>query len=166
MTTTNKDRKFKKTKITVANRKKFGICEHDHVNYKTLEKLNQELLRRLKSKTEDFDKLYAHTLELQKTNNQFADYNERLVKDNFSLTRAYDGLSQMGKYAEQLGINIEDHRWRLPENKKNHDYQFKHDAKLMENGEVKNVFKFKMPEDERKKYHDALVKQHKKKEDN
>ena len=72
----------------------------------------------------------------------------------------------MGKYAEQLGINIEDHRWRLPENKKNHDYQFKHDAKLMENGEVKNVFKFKMPEDERKKYHDALVKQHKKKKDN
>ena len=162
----NNDKKSKKIKVTLAQRKKYGICEHDHVNYKTLEKLNRELFKRLKSKTEDFAKLHAHTLELQETNNQFADYNERLVKDNFALTRAYDGLSQMGKMAQDLGINIEEHRWRLPENTKNHDYQFKHEAKLMESGKVKNVFKFKMPDSERKKFNDALIKQKNKKENN
>ena len=136
------------------------------VSYKDLVKLNRNLFEELKYRTQEFDKLYAHTLELQKTNNQFADYNERLVKDNFALTRAYDGLSQMGKMAEDLGINIEEHRWKLPENEKNHDYQFKHVTKLMESGRVKNVFKFKMPESERKKFNDALIKQKNKKGDN
>ena len=134
------------------------------VTYKDLVKLTRSLFRELKYRVEEFNKLHAHTLDLQKTNNQFADYNERLVKDNFALTRAYDGLSQMGKMAQDLGINIEEHRWKLPENEKNHDWQYKHEAKLMESGRVKNVFKFKMPESERKKFNDALIKQKKKKD--
>ena len=133
------------------------------VSYKDLVKLNRKLFEELKYRTQEFNKLHSHTLELQKTNNQFADYNERLVKDNFALTRAYDGLSQMRKMAEDLGINIEEHRWKLPENEKNHDYQFKHETKLMESGKVKNVFKLKLPESERKKFNDALIKQKKKK---
>ena len=144
--TTTKDKKYKK------------------VSYKDLVKLNRSLFEELKYRTQEFNKLYKHTLELQETNNQFADYNERLVKDNFALTRAYDGLAQMGKMAEDLGINIEEHRWKLPENEKNHDYQFKHETKLMESGKVRNVFKFKMPESERKKYNNALIKQKKKKD--
>jgi hypothetical protein len=134
------------------------------VSYKDLVKLNRNLFEELKYRTQKFNKLYAHTLELQKVNNQFADQNERLVKDNFALTRAYDGLSQMGKMAEDLGINIEEHRWKLPENEKNHDYKFKHETKLMESGKVKNVFKLKLPESERKKFNDALIKQNKKKD--
>ena len=134
------------------------------VSYKDLVKLNRSLFEELKYRTEEFNKLYTHTLELQETNNQFADYNERLVKDNFALTRAYDGLSKMGKMAEDLGINIEEHRWKLPENEKNHDWQFKHEPKLMESGRVKNVFKLKLPDSERKKFNDALIKQKKKKD--
>ena len=146
MTSKDKDKKSKK------------------VSYKDLVKLNRNLFEELKYRTQEFNKLYAHTLELQKTNAQFADYHERLIKDNFALTRAYDGLSQMGKMAEDLGINIEEHRWKLPENEKNHDYQFKHETKLMESGKVKNIFKFKMPDSERKKFNDALIKQKKKKD--
>ena len=138
--------------------------KYKKVSYKDLEKLNRKLFEELKYRTEEFNKLHSHTLELQKVNNQFADYHERLIKDNFALTRAYDGLSQMGKMAEDLGINIEEHRWKLPENEKNHDYQFKHETKLMESARVKNVFKFKMPDSERKKFNDALIKQKKKKD--
>ena len=155
-----------KTNISKKLKKNLGVCEHGHVNYVSLEKLNQYLFSEIKIKDAEYFKLYNHTLELQKVNNQYADYNERLVKDNFALTRAYDGLSQLGKMAEDLGINIEEHRWRLPENEKNHDWQFKHESKLMESGRVKNVFKFKMPESERKKYNDALIKQNTKSKKN
>ena len=156
--------KGQKVEITDAMREKYGICDHYHVDYQSLEELNKVIFNRLIATEEAFKNLVEHVKELKKVNNEFADQNERLVKDNFALTRAYDGLSQMGKMAEDLGINIEDHRWKLPENEKNHDYQFKHETKLMESGRVKNVFKFKMPDSERKKFNDALIKQKKKKD--
>jgi len=157
-------KKGEKVKISDDILKKYGVCDHFHVDYKTLEELNRVIFNRLMVTEEAFKNLTKHTKELKEANDQFADYNERLVKDNFALTRAYDGLSQMGKMAEDLGINIEEHRWKLPENEKNHDWQFKHETKLMESGRVKNVFKFKMPESERKKFNDALIKQKKKKD--
>ena len=162
--TTTKDNKKSKIKVTEKDLKKYGVCEHNEVNYKALEELNKVIYNKLLVTEKAFKNLVEHTKELKKVNDEFADQNERLVKDNFALTRAYDGLAQMGKMAEDLGINIEEHRWRLPENKKNHDYQFKHEAKLMESSHVKNVFKFKLPKSERKKFNDALIKQKNKKE--
>ena len=159
-------KKGDKVEISDDIRNKYGVCDHYHVDYKSLEQLNRVIFNRLLVAEEAYKNLVEHTKELKKVNDEFADQNERLVKDNFTLTRAYDGLSQMGKMAEDLGINIEEHRWRLPENEKNHDYKFKHETKLMESGKVKNIFKFKMPDSERKKFNDALIKQRKKKKDN
>ena len=47
-------------------------------------------------------------------------------------------LAEMGKYAEELGVDIKKHRGQLPEG-----YEFKHKHTLMESGKVKHSYSLK-----------------------
>lgn len=63
---------------------------------------------------------------------------EDWTKKYNEIVRAYNGLHQMGKFAEELGIDIRKHRKNLPESK---DYEFSQDSKLLESGRVHHTFK-------------------------
>ena len=65
---------------------------------------------------------------------------EDWTKKYNEIVRAYNGLHQMGKFAEELGIDIRKHRKNLPESK---DYEFSQDSKLLESGKVQHIFKLK-----------------------
>ncbi len=53
----------------------------------------------------------------------------------------------MGKFAEELGIDIRKHRKNLPESK---DYEFSQDSKLLESGKVQHIFKLKKKKSKRR----------------
>ena len=63
---------------------------------------------------------------------------ESWTKQYNDIVRAYNGLAEMGKFAEELGIDIRKHRKNLPESK---DYEFSQESKLLESGKVRHIFK-------------------------
>jgi hypothetical protein len=63
---------------------------------------------------------------------------EDWTKKYNEVVRAYNGLSSMGRFAEDLGIDIRKHRKNLPESK---DYEFSQNSKLLESGRVQHIFK-------------------------
>ena len=78
--------------------------------------------------------------DYKEANDNLAEKNKEIVKDNFDLTRAYNGLSQLGQFAEESGIDIKKHNGKLPENQK-WDFEQKHT--LTESGKVKHHYKLK-----------------------
>ena len=77
--------------------------------------------------------LYFENQELKRKN-------EKLSKAYYEAVRAYNALHHMGKFAEELGIDIKRHSDELPENKYK-DYDFSIDNKVLESGQVKTTFK-------------------------
>ena len=73
-------------------------------------------------------------------NNQYVHESEKedWTKQYNDIVRAYNGLAEMGKFAEELGIDIRKHRKNLPES---NDYEFSQDSKLLESGKVQHIFK-------------------------
>ena len=65
---------------------------------------------------------------------------ENLSKEYYEVVRAYNALHHMGKFAEELGIDIKRHSDELPENKYK-DYDFNIENKVLESGKVKTTFK-------------------------
>ena len=72
---------------------------------------------------------------------------EDWTKKYNEIVRAYNGLHQMGKFAEELGIDIRKHRKNLPESK---DYEFSQDSKLLESGKVQHIFKLNKKKSKRR----------------
>jgi len=72
---------------------------------------------------------------------------EDWTKKYNEVVRAYNGLSSMGRFAEDLGIDIRKHRKNLPESK---DYEFSQDSKLLESGRVRHIFKLNKKKSKRK----------------
>jgi len=66
---------------------------------------------------------------------------EQRIREYNDIVRGYNALAQMGKFAEELGIDIKKHNKRLPENNKYTD--FKVTNKLLESGKVSTVFSMK-----------------------
>ena len=66
---------------------------------------------------------------------------EDLHKKYNEIVRAYNALAELGKYAEELGIDIKKHTERLPEYDLYKD--FKIENKVMESGKVKTIFSAK-----------------------
>ena len=155
---TPSDNKKSKIKVTEKDRKKYGVCEHDSVSYKALEKLNKLLYKRVKSDQECFQRLSYDIyrkgtfLEEYKQLNRslvdkYEDIREGLEKEleeankkYYDMVRAYNGLAQLGRFAQDMGIDIEKANLELPENSKG---KFEHKATLMESGKVKQSLKFK-----------------------
>lgn len=65
---------------------------------------------------------------------------EDWTKQYNEIVRAYNGLAELGKFADELGIDIRKHRKNLPESK---GYEFSQDSKLLESGKVQHIFKLK-----------------------
>ena len=96
MTTTQNN---KRIKVTEKDRKKHGVCEHDSVSYKSLEKLNLLLFKRIKSDQQQFKILAQdillknqHIQDLRKTNeivvDKYEDKFEEYEKANEDLKKA------------------------------------------------------------------------------
>jgi hypothetical protein len=82
----------------------------------------------------DYAKAFWHNLSL------YEKEKEEWTKQYNEIVRAYNGLSAMGKFAEELGIDIRKHRKNLPESK---DYEFSQSHKLLESGKVQHIYKLK-----------------------
>ena len=82
--------------------------------------------------------------DYKEANKDLSKQNKEVLKDNYELTRAYNGLSQMGHFAEELGVDIKKHNGKLPENNK---WDFEHKHTLTESGKVKHHYKMKPKKD-------------------
>tara|TARA_Y100000034_G_scaffold8400_1_gene9127 strand:+ start:5022 stop:5561 length:540 start_codon:yes stop_codon:yes gene_type:complete len=159
-------KKLKKADITDEMRKAVGACQHDHVNYKALEKLSNGIYKRLKSDEKQFKILAQSIINLQGTvkfqqelilnhrelqkalidkyenalENQGKEL-EECHKDKNEITRAYNGLAKMGRYAESIGVDIEEASKNLPESQKN-KYDFKQKHTLLESGKINHEYFF------------------------
>jgi hypothetical protein len=71
--------------------------------------------------------------------NRLSKVNNSLVRDNYELTRAYNGLHTLGKFAEEIGVDIKQHNGKLPENERN-KWDFKQKHTLTEAGKVKHQY--------------------------
>ena len=78
--------------------------------------------------------------DYKEANEDLAKQNKEVIKDNYELTRAYNGLHQMGMFAEELGVDIKKHNGHLPENSK-WDFSQKHT--LTEGGKIKHQYRMK-----------------------
>ena len=78
--------------------------------------------------------------EYKEANKDLSKQNKEVIKNNYELTRAYNGLSQMGYFAEELGVDIKKYNGHLPENNK-WDFSQKHT--LTEDGKVRHQYKLK-----------------------
>ena len=93
----------------------------------------QERINEHKKFTEDLVNKYENIREdLEK---QLED----CQKDKINAVRAYQGLAQMGKFAEDMGIDLEKACEDLPENEKN-KYDFKQKHTVLESGRVKHQY--------------------------
>ena len=159
---TVKTKKPNKKKLTKAQlnkwRKQTNACEHDKVGYQALMDLANGMFTRSKQDAEDMHKAFGvmdwqkdHINQLKKMNellvDKYEDRLEELEKDIETLTkqrnesiRAYNGLAEMGKFAEDMGIDLQSAKDSLPEAEKN-KYDFKQTDTLMENGKVKHIIK-------------------------
>jgi hypothetical protein len=81
-----------------------------------------------------------------KKNDEFVIQNGELIKERDEVTRAYNGLHQMGKFAEELNIDIKKYSKKLPEN----NMEFEQNHKVLESGKVQHSYKFTMPQKEKK----------------
>ena len=127
MTTIKKkpqNKKLKRSDITDEMRRKFHVCEHDKVGYSEISKLALVMLKRSKQDATNIKKLSniltwqkQHIEDLKKINITMVDkYEDTLEtqekelqdchKDKNDITRAYNGLHSMGKFAEEQGIDI------------------------------------------------------------
>ena len=111
MKTNGTDRRSKKIEITDAMRKEYGLCEHNEVNYKTLEKFCKQLFLRVKSDKKQFKilaqdikyknhhiqelkKIYGDTLEdHKKANEDLKKANTQLILDVEELKQRLFGHS-------------------------------------------------------------------------
>ena len=144
-----KNKKLKRSDITDEMRRVVGACEHDQINYQTLEKFSNLLYKRAKSdeKTIKFQQKIIN--DFKKANKLVVDkYEDALEalekelqdchKDKNDITRAYNGLHSLGKFAEEQGIDIKKVCKDLPENK--HKYHFKQKHSLLESGKVTHEY--------------------------
>jgi len=75
----------------------------------------------------------------------------KLQKTNIDVTRAYNALAEMGKFAEEQGIDIKKHIKELPENNKYKDFTFSQKHEVLENGKVRSKYTLTPPKKTTKK---------------
>ena len=111
MTTNGTDRR---SKISDKLRKELGVCSHERVSYKSLEKLNQLLYKRIKSDQKQF-KILAQDIRLKNQHIQdLKKMNEMMVDKYEDKFEEYDKANEDLKKANtQLLLNVEDLKGRL-----------------------------------------------------
>ena len=155
----HQSKKLKRSDITDEMRKKFHVCEHDKVGYSEITGLALTMLKRSKQDAKDIKGITEvltwqkqHIEDLKKINEAMVDkYEDTLEaqekelqechKEKNDVTRAYNGLHTLGKFAEEQGLDIKKASRDLPENQKN-KYNFKQKHSLLESGKVKHEYFF------------------------
>jgi len=117
---------------------KYVTCEHDYPSYKYLLKLCSKQHTYIKKQDKVLKKLEARLVDYHEAHTDCLEKNQELLKDHIEITRAYNGLHQMGKFAEEQGIDIKKHNDKLPEY-----HQFEQEHKLLESGRVQHIYKMK-----------------------
>ena len=79
--------------------------------------------------------------ELRKVNKDCISINTNIIKDHQEITRAYNGLAQMGKYVDEKVITK--HNKKLPENNPDDFHEFKQKHTLLESGKVLHQWSMK-----------------------
>ena len=154
----SKIKKLKRSDVTDEMRRKFHVCSHNKVGYSEISKLALFMLKRSKQDAKDIKKITEiltwqkqHIEDLKKINIAMVDkYEDTLEaqekelqechKEKNDVTRAYNGLHTLGKFAEDQGIDLKKACKDLPENK--HKYHFKQKHKLLESGKVSHEYFF------------------------
>ena len=84
----------------------------------------------------DNETAWGHKLkEYIDANKDLAEQNKKLAAEHIEITRAYNSLHDFGIMAKEQGIDIGNHREKLPENNK---WDFKPSQILLESGKVVN----------------------------
>ena len=83
------------------------------------------------------NKVFENYIE---ANKDLSKQNKEVIKDNYELTRAYNGLHTLGKFAVESGVDIKKYNGQLPENNK-FDFEQKHT--LTEAGTVKHQYRLR-----------------------
>ena len=109
---------------------------------KTLAEIKAYYEGELKEQKDLYNECIDANKELSKVNRHCIKVNKDIIKDHHEITRAYKGLHDMGKFAEEEGIDVKRHYKMLPENK-DQFYDFKQSHKLLENGKVQHTWSVK-----------------------
>tara|TARA_R110000765_G_scaffold370747_2_gene460942 strand:+ start:739 stop:1335 length:597 start_codon:yes stop_codon:yes gene_type:complete len=111
--------------------------------------VNQSLLKKTAKHNQEvkdleglIEELTEANKELRKVNKDCISINTNIIKDHQEITRAYKGLHEMGKFAEDEGIDVKRHYKMLPEDK-DQFYDFKQSHKLLESGKVLHQWSMK-----------------------
>ena len=104
--------------------------------------------KELKELGDLYDKAVEHNKEMVKVNQDCLETNRDILRDHNEITRAYNGLHHMGKFAEELGIDIKKHNAMLPENDEYNQFTQKH--QLLESGKVRHTWTLKKKKKEKK----------------
>jgi len=113
-------------------------CEHEKIDYKALQKLQEKTMEELKKeekKVEDLQVKLGECVEQLVLNNKY--HEERLAryaKLYVGYKEKYKGLFTLREAAKKMGITEED------EAEATKDFEFKHKTKTLESGKVVNQF--------------------------
>ena len=108
------DSKDRRSKITDEMRKKYGVCEHNEVSYKTLEKFCKELFLRVKSDQKQFKILAQDILLKNQHIQELKKINEMMVDKYEDKFEEYDKANEDLKKANtQLVLDVEELKQRL-----------------------------------------------------
>ena len=113
-------------------------CEHEKIDYKALQKLQEKTMEELKKeekKVEDLQVKLGECVEQLVLNNKY--HEERLAryaKLYVGYKEKYKGLFTLREAAKKMGITEED------EAEATKDFEFKHKTKTLETGKVINQY--------------------------
>lgn len=108
---------------------------------KELNDLREYYEKELKELNALYDNAIEHNKQMAEVNKQNLETNKDLLKAHNEITRAYNGLHHMGKFAEEIGVDIKEHNKMLPENNEYEGFEQKHT--LLESGKVQHQWSIK-----------------------
>jgi hypothetical protein len=108
---------------------------------KELNDLREYYEKELKELNALYDNAIEHNKQMAEVNKQNLETNKDLLKAHNEITRAYNGLHHMGKFAEEIGVDIKEHNKMLPENNEYEGFEQKHT--LLESGKVRHQWSIK-----------------------
>jgi len=108
---------------------------------KELNDLREYYEKELKELNALYDNAIEHNKQMAEVNKQNLETNKDLLKSHNEITRAYNGLHHMGKFAEEIGVDIKEHNKMLPENNEYYGFEQKHT--LLESGKVQHQWSIK-----------------------
>jgi hypothetical protein len=115
-------------------------CEHEKVDYKALQKLQEntwEELKKEEKKVEDLQVKLGECVEQLVLNNKYhEERTARYAKLYVSYKEKYKGLFTLREAAKKMGITEE-------ETEAAKDFEFKHNTKTLESGKVVNQYLLK-----------------------